>query len=227
MSKKLVLLLGIAALVIGFYLIGGQNYLSFSTIQDNKAQLLNFVDEQLILAVLLVSIIYIVTVSLSLPGASLLSLLVGFLFGRWLGWSILLVAATVGATLVFLLARYLFSQWARGKLAKVTVAQNIIKEVDRYSLNYLLFLRLVPLFPFWLVNLSMAFTKIDTKSYMVGTFFGIMPGSFVFANLGQSLATIEQPEQIFSTEMLFALGLLGLLMLLPVLVKHFKTIKSE
>ena len=223
MKNKLIILILLLGLVSLFFIFEGDRYLSFSAVQENKAVLLNFVEQQLVLAVLLATFVYIVTVSLSLPGASLLSLLVGFLFGRWLGWSILLVAATIGATVIFLLARYLFSQWARTKLAGVKVAQTIIDEVDHHALNYLLFLRLVPLFPFWLVNLSMAFTKIDTKTYMAGTFFGIIPGSFVFANLGQSLATIEQPEQIFSIEMILALVLLGVLMLLPVIIKHFKT----
>lgn len=225
MWKKAVLLFVIVSLVLAFVLLGGQDYLTLETIQANKVFLLDFVEQHQAVSIVLAMSIYIFVVSLSLPGASFMSLAVGFLFGRWLGWFILLVSATVGATLVFWLARYLVSDWARSKLASVKIAQNIITGVDRFSLNYLLFLRLIPLFPFWLVNLSMAFTKIDSKRYILGTFIGIMPGSFVFANLGQSLATIEKVDQIFSFEMLIAFALLGLLMLAPVFVKQFKSNK--
>ncbi len=223
MAKKLLLVLLLASLIAGFFIFEGDHYLNLTVIQQNKELLAAYVAQDFWLAVILAMAIYVFVVSLSLPGASFLSLAVGFVFGRWLGWSILLVSATVGATIVFWLARYLLTGWAKNKLANVAVAQKIIAEVDRYSLNYLLFLRLVPLFPFWLVNLSMAFTKIDTKRYAFGTFVGIMPGSFVFANLGQSLATIENMGQIFSPDLLIAFALLGLLMLLPVIVKHLKS----
>jgi uncharacterized membrane protein YdjX (TVP38/TMEM64 family) len=155
-------------------------------------------------------------VALSLPGAAFLSLLMGFVFGRWVGWVLLVVAATIGAVLVFLLARYLFYDWAKSKLQGISAAHKIMQIFERHSLQYLLFLRLVPLFPFWLVNLTMAMTTIKTKQYLLGTFFGILPGSFVFANLGQSLASIERLDQVFSGELLFAFALLGLLMLVPV-----------
>lgn len=222
MTKKLLLATLLISLVVVFFALGGDQYLNLATIQQNKEFLADYVEQQFWLSIVLAMAIYIFVVSLSLPGASFLSLAVGFVFGRWLGWSLLLISATIGATIVFWLARYLLTSWAKSKLTNVTVAQKIIDEVDRNALNYLLFLRLVPLFPFWLVNLSMAFTKIDTKRYALGTFIGIMPGSFVFANLGQSLATIENMGQIFSLELLLAFALLGLLMLLPVFVKHFK-----
>ncbi len=223
MTKKLLLVTLLISLVVAFFALGGDQYLNLTAIQQNKEFLADYVEQQFWLSIVLAMAIYIFVVSLSLPGASFLSLAVGFVFGRWLGWSLLLISATIGATIVFWLARYLLTSWAKSKLTNVTVAQKIIDEVDQNSLNYLLFLRLVPLFPFWLVNLSMAFTKIDTKRYALGTFIGIMPGSFVFANLGQSLATIENMSQIFSLELLLAFALLGLLMLLPVFVKHFKS----
>lgn len=223
MAKKLLLVALLISLVGAFFYLGGDQYLNLVAIQQNKEFLATYVEQQFWLSIVLAMAIYIIVVSLSLPGASFLSLAVGFVFGRWLGWSLLVVSATIGAIIVFWLARYLLTGWAQRKLTNVSVAKKIIEEVDRNALNYLLFLRLVPLFPFWLVNLSMAFTKIDTKRYAVGTFIGIMPGSFVFANLGQSLATIENVGQVFSLELLLAFALLGLLMLLPVAVKHFKS----
>jgi uncharacterized membrane protein YdjX (TVP38/TMEM64 family) len=83
------------------------------------------------------------------------------------------------------------------------------------------------LFPFWLVNLTMAFTSIKTSQYALGTFLGIMPGSFVFANLGRSLADIKSLDQIFSPQMLLALVLLGFLMLSPIFISHFRRYRSR
>ena len=98
-------------------------------------------------------------------------------------------------------------------------------QVDAF--NYLLFLRLVPLFPFWLVNLAPAFTPISSRIYTITTLIGIIPGSFVFANLGQSLGQIENSEQLLSMPVLMAFTLLGILSLAPVLVKQYKATQSN
>ncbi len=223
MKNKLLLLSIISLLIITYFISGAEQYLTLQSIKEHQLLLLDYVENNYVQAILLTLFIYILMVSLSLPGATFLSLAVGYIFGRWIGWSILLIAATTGATVVFLLVRYLLSDWAKKKLAQFDRTQKVINEVNRYSINYLLFLRLVPVFPFWLVNLLMAFTKIDTQRYALGTFLGIMPGSFVFANLGQSLASIDSLDNLLSGELLLALALLGLLMLLPVFVKHLRT----
>jgi len=215
-SGKWLILLLILVLFALFFIFEGPSYLTLSAFQDYKVALLSYVENHFVFSVLLAVSIYITVVTLSLPGAAFLSLLMGFVFGRWLGWVLLVVAATIGAVLVFLLARYLFYDWAKSKIQGISAAQKIMQIFERHSLQYLLFLRLVPLFPFWVVNLTMAMTTIKTKQYLLGTFFGILPGSFVFANLGQSLASIERLDQVFSGELLFAFALLGLLMLVPV-----------
>ena len=215
-SSKWLILLLILVLFALFFIFEGPSYLTLSAFQDYKSVLLDYVESHFIFSVLLAVSLYITAVALSLPGAAFLSLLMGFVFGRWLGWGLLVFAATIGAVVVFLLARYLFYDWAKLKLQELPAAQKIMQTFERHSLQYLLFLRLVPLFPFWLVNLTMAVTTIKIRQYALGTFFGILPGSFVFANLGQSLATIERLDQIFSGELLLAFGLLGLLMLVPV-----------
>ena len=222
MSIKLTVLLVLAALIASFFIFGGPDYLTITALQANKTILLDTVEQHYAVSIMIAMLIYIAVVALSLPGASVLSLAVGFVFGRWLGWSLLLVSATIGAVLVFWLVRYLFYDWAKAKLDKITATRNIIAEFEHHSLSYLLFLRLVPLFPFWLVNLTMAFTSIKTGQYALGTFLGIMPGSFVFANLGQSLAEIDTMDQLFSPQLLMAFVLLGVLMLLPVIISRRK-----
>jgi len=222
MPMKWLLSVIFIGLIASFFLFGGPEYFTLDGFQDYKASMLDYVDQHFVASVFIAMAIYIAAVALSLPGAAFLSLLMGFVFGRWLGWALLVVAATIGAVLVFWLARYLFSDWAKTKLQGVAAAQKIIDTFERHALHYLLFLRLVPLFPFWLVNLTMAMTTIKTRQYAIGTFLGILPGSFVFANLGQSLATIERLDQVFSSELLLAFGLLGLLMLVPVFMSKTK-----
>ncbi|MFT7235065.1 MAG: putative membrane protein YdjX (TVP38/TMEM64 family) [Methylophagaceae bacterium] len=222
MAVKWLTLIFFTGLVAIFFIFDGPAYLTLSGFQGYKATLLDYVEHHFLLSILLAMSLYILAVALSLPGAAFLSLLMGFVFGRWLGWLLLVFAATIGAILVFWLARYLLYGWAKSKLDGISAAQKIINTFERHALQYLLFLRLVPLFPFWLVNLTMAMTTIKTKQYAMGTLIGIMPGSFVFANLGQSLATIERLDQVFSSELLFAFGLFGLLMLVPVFMSKTK-----
>jgi len=108
-------------------------------------------------------------------------------------------------------------------LEKSPAAAKILGGFERDAFNYLLFLRLVPVFPFWLVNLAPAFTAIPLRTYFVATAVGIVPGSFVFANLGQSLGRIESLEGLLSGEVIAALALLGALVLAPVVIKKWRT----
>ncbi len=215
----------IAALFIGtllaFFSLGGEQHLSLESINNNRDNLLAYTENNYVFSIFLGVLIYTASTAFSIPGATLLSLTVGFLFGRWVGSAMILVAATLGATLVFLAARYLFADAARQKLNS-GMAAKLINGFGDNAFNYLLFLRLVPLFPFWLVNLAPAFTSIKLRTYVTGTAIGILPGCFVFANLGQSLAGIDSLDQLVSADTLLAFALLGLFALLPVIVKKFR-----
>ena len=204
-----------------FWLLGGPQWLSLDTLREHRDGLLAWTEQQRLLAVVLALAAYTLAVALSVPGAVVLSLATGLLFGRWLGTAIIVAAATLGATLVFLAARYLFADWARRRLPPR--AQTLIAGFDRNAFNYLLFLRLVPVFPFWLVNLAPAFTQVQLRTYVVGTALGIIPGSFVFANLGRQLGRIKSLDELLSPGTLVALALLGLLALVPVLVNRTRT----
>ena len=217
--------LGILILFIGglaaFFALGGDQYLSLEVIKANRDALLAYSQSHYVMAIVLAIIIYTASTAFSIPGATVLSLAVGFLFGRWIGTVMILFAATLGATLVFLAARYLFADAARERLSGSRAAR-LIQGFHDNAFNYLLFLRLVPLFPFWLVNLAPAFTPITTRTYVLGTAIGILPGCFVFANLGESLGRIDSLNQLISAETLVAFGLLGLFALLPVIVKKLR-----
>lgn len=216
--KALLALLFIGALAT-FFALGGQRYLTLEILQQNRDALLAYTQTHFWQALLIAVGIYTAATAFSVPGGVILSLAIGFLFGRWVGTGMILVAATAGATLVFLAARYLFADAARQKLGGRL--RDLSDGFARDGFNYLLFLRLVPLFPFWLVNLAPAFTSIRLSTYVAATAIGIIPGAFVFANLGQSLGRIQSTSQLVSVETLGALALLGVLALVPVLAKNF------
>ncbi|MDD1620337.1 MAG: TVP38/TMEM64 family protein [Methylococcaceae bacterium] len=219
-KKQLLWLLPIA--VAAFFLFDGPRLLSLDNIREHRQALTDFTDRHYLLMLLACGLGYSLSTALSLPGGTVLSLLLGFLFGRWTGSLLIVVSATLGAGAVFWLARYLFADWARQRLQQSALSQKLLDGFQDDAFNYLLFLRLVPLFPFWLVNLAPAFTSVSMRTYLITTFVGIIPGSFIFANLGQSLGRIERLDQLFSWQTLLALSLLGGLSLIPVLSKHLQ-----
>lgn len=217
-SILLVFIGGLAA----FFALGGDAYLSLDALKENRDALLGYTENNYLTMMLLAILIYATSTALSIPGGVVLSLAVGMLFGRWAGTGVILIGATLGATLVFLAARYLFADAARKRMGGGMAAKLIAGFGDN-AFHYLLFLRLVPLFPFWLVNLAPAFTSIPTRTYVAATAIGILPGVFVFANLGQSLGRIESLNQLVSIETLLAFALLGVFALVPVLIKKYRS----
>jgi uncharacterized membrane protein YdjX (TVP38/TMEM64 family) len=216
--------LGAFAAALGlFFALGGDEWLRFETLRAHRDQLLATTREHPVLAPALAFLAYVAVVALSVPGATVASLAMGFLFGRWAGALLIVAAATLGATLVFLAARHLFADAARRRLGPR--AQRVVDGFEKDAVSYLLFLRLVPVFPFWLANLIPAFTPVSTRVFVLTTAAGIVPGSFVFANLGESLGRIRSPDQLLSPRVLTSLGLLGLLALLPVAVRKLRTPK--
>jgi uncharacterized membrane protein YdjX (TVP38/TMEM64 family) len=130
------------------------------------------------------------------------------------------IGATVGATLAFLVARYLFHDVIQNKFGPRL--EKINRELETRGFNYLLFLRLVPVFPFFLVNLGAGLTKVPLRTFIFGTMIGIIPGSFVFCNAGASLATITSVSEVASPRVLGSFALLGLFALVPVFYQKFK-----
>ncbi len=216
-SKKLTLLVIFVGCLVLFYTLGGDRYLSFEAIKANRGRLMQYTEQNYWPMVIGAGVTYTAITALSIPLASGLSLTIGFLFGRWVGTILILISATLGATLVFLGTRYVFADAVQRRLGKLI--PKIMEGFSKNDFSYLLFLRLIPLFPFWLVNLVAAFTPTKARTYIMATAIGILPGCFVFSNLGQSLAEIESPEGLFSFQTFVALVLLGIFALLPVLIK--------
>jgi len=224
MSRASLLRWMIALLFIGgfaaFFVFGGPQWLSLESLKAYRETLLIYTRDHYVVMILGFGLVYTASTALSVPGATVLSLAGGLLFGRWIGTLVVVISATLGATLVFLGARYLFAQAAQRRLEQSPRARRLLDGFQENAVNYLLFLRLVPLFPFWLVNLAPAFTGVSTRLFFVATLFGIIPGAFVYVNLGTSLGRIDSLGELVSPEVLAGLVLLGLFALLPTLVKR-------
>ena len=201
---------GIAA----FFVLDGQRYFSLASIRQSRALLVAFADQHYVAALAVGFLTYVSVVSLSIPVSAVLGLTLGFLFGRWVGTALIVASATTGATIVFLAARYLFADFARKRLGHKAQAN---RGFTRNGFSYMLFLRLVP-FPFFLVNLAPALSSIRVGTYALATLIGVIPASFIYANLGHAIGEIDSPSELVSYRILGALALLGVLALLPVAV---------
>lgn len=226
--------LPIAVLIAGFvtfFALDLDRFVSLEALKENRETLRMLVSENGVVAILAFAAIYAVVIAFSLPGGAIMTLTGGFLFG-WLGGGlIVVVGATIGATALFLIART-----ALGDVLRAKAGPFMSKMEDGFrqnALSYLLVLRLIPLFPFWLVNLVPAFLGVSTTTYIVGTFVGIIPGTFVYASVGNGLGALIDAGQdpdlgiIFRPEILGPLIGLAVLALLPVIHKRIQARKNR
>jgi uncharacterized membrane protein YdjX (TVP38/TMEM64 family) len=222
-AKKIFLLLA-AVLAVGlfFYLDLGR-FLTLTALKANRQALADYYAVHQVVTVAGFMAIYIAQTALSLPGAAILSLAAGAIFGSVLGTLYAVVAATIGATLAFLVTRYLLREVILAKFGPKL--EGINRELETRGFNYLLFLRLVPLFPFFLINLAAGLTRLPLRVFALGTLIGIIPGGFVFVNAGASLASINSLRDVASPRVLGSFALLGLFALVPVLYGKWKQVK--
>jgi uncharacterized membrane protein YdjX (TVP38/TMEM64 family) len=217
-----VLLLGTAA----FFVSGAYRYITFDTLRDNRMALLDWVKNAGVLAVLVFMLGYALVVAFSLPLGILMTVAAGFLFGTVPGTIYVVIAATVGSIAVFLAARTALGDFFRKR------ASAFLKRMEtgfrRNEFSYLLFLRFIPVFPFWLVNIVPALLHVSLRNYVLATFIGIIPGTAVFASVGNGLGAVfdqgKTPDLtvIFRPEILLPILGLALLSLLPVAYSHWR-----
>ncbi|MEI6207440.1 MAG: TVP38/TMEM64 family protein [Desulfuromonadales bacterium] len=224
MKKIAAALVGTVVVVLFFY-FDLQRFLTLDALRTNRQMLLDYHVSHRLNMVAGFMLIYIVQTALSLPGAAILSLAAGALFGPVMGTIYATIAATTGATLAFLATRYLLRDWVLntfgGKL------EGVNRELEARGFHYLLFLRLVPLFPFFLINLTAGLTRLPLRTFFFGTMLGIIPGGFVFVNAGATLATVNSLSGIASPKVLGSVTLLGIFALMPVLYTRFKNTKGD
>lgn len=222
-----VLLLGLAL----FLLFGLDRYFSFEMLSRHHAVLAAWVGEHAVLAAVLYVLAYALVVAFSLPVAILVTPVGGFLFGVTMGSLLSVVGATLGSIAVFLAARTAFYDLFHAR-AGATLAK-LEDGFRRDSFNYLLFLRLVPVFPFWLVNIVPALLGMKLWPYTLATVIGIIPGAIVYASVGAGLGIVidrgEAPDLgiIFEWRILLPLLGLALLALAPVLYTHLRSKTSS
>ncbi|WP_421203547.1 FAD-dependent oxidoreductase [Aeromonas enteropelogenes] len=206
---RLLLLLVMGCLIGAFFAFDLGHYLSLSQLQARQESLALWVDRHFVAASLLFLVIYVLSTALSLPGASLLTLAGSAVFG--VAWGLLLVsfASSLGATLAFLSARFLLRDWVSARFGdKLATFQSGMAKDGAF---YLLSLRLIPIFPFFLVNLLMGLTPIRVSTYYWVSQLGMLPGTFVFVLAGSELATLTSTGNILSPGLMVALTLLGLM----------------
>lgn len=214
----------IATAAVVVFALGLHRQLSLDALRDGRGALVAAVAAHAVAAPLVYVTLYILVTVCSLPGATIMTLSGGFLFGALLGGAYSVVGATIGAVLLFLAARSAFADLLRrragGTLAKLEAG------FRRNAFNYLIVLRLVPLFPFFVVNLAAAFLGTPFGTFVVATFIGIIPGTFIYASVGSGLGTVFDaggtPDLtlILSWPVLGPLAALAAMSLLPVAYKH-------
>jgi uncharacterized membrane protein YdjX (TVP38/TMEM64 family) len=225
------------------YALGLHRYFTFEAIAENREVLAAWTREHFVLALLAYIVIYFVAVAVSFPGASILTILAGLLFGWFVGGLAAIVGATLGAVAIFQIARTSF-----GDVLAKRAGPFMAKLSDGFakdSFNYLLFLRLVPLFPFWVINIAPALANVKLRTFAITTFIGIIPGTFAFAFVGAGLDSVITAQQtaraaclatkpaadcpfelsassLVTPEILIAFAALGVVALIPVVLKKWK-----
>lgn len=233
----------IVVLMAAGYAFGLHKYLTLQSIAEHRDAIGAYTSAHQVLALGAYVLIYILAVALSFPGASVLTILGGLLFGWLLGGLATVVAATIGATLIFQVAKSSFGDSLARKGGPV-----LAKIKDGFAsdaFNYLLFLRLVPVFPFWLVNIAPAFANVKLKTFVLATIVGIIPGTFAFAFLGQGLDSVIAAQtqahaacvaakgasncafelsasSLVTHELLAAFAVLGVVALIPIGIKKLR-----
>ena len=235
LGRRLALIGAFAALIAAFFAYDLDAIISYQGLAENEAALKRAVADNLLVTILAYMAVYITAVAFSLPGALWLSLAGGLMFGTWAGGLIIIFAATIGASGLFVVARYIVGDAlrARGGSKWGPSLQKFEAAFNRDAWSYMLILRLLPIFPFFIVNLGAAFVGVRFPVFLLTTFFGIMPGTFVFASIGNGISVLlqagQQPDLSVMTDpqILGPLVALALLSLAPVLWRKFNSAKED
>lgn len=227
-------LLPIGVLVGGlalFFALGLHEQVNFELLRDNRQALADWVAESGWIAGLVFMVLYAVVVAFSLPAGGLMTIAGGFLFGTLAATSYVVVGATLGASLLFLAAKSALGDSLKKRLGPSF--EKIMNGFNEDAFSYMMFLRLVPAFPFFIVNLAPAFMGIKFRTYFITTLIGIIPGTFVFASIGNGLGAIfdagEMPDLSIITSPVILVPFVGLavLALVPIIVRRKRARESS
>lgn len=225
--KRLLPLIVIAIALAVFFATGLNRYFTVETLRDNRDALKEWVAASPLLAMGAFAAVYAAAVAISFPGASVLTIFGGFLFGLFPGAPLIVIAATLGATIIFLASR---SAGGGSLPARAgTFAKKMEAGFREGELSYMFILRLAPVFPFWAVNIGAGLLGVSLRNFVIGTLFGIIPGTFVYASIGAAAdAAFDAGEDVSLTGVLTQpetlLPIVGLVILafIPVVLRKLK-----
>lgn len=246
--KKLLPVVAILGLMGLAFSQGWHNYLTLKELALNLETLRTFLDQNYASAIAIFILLYVAVAALSIPGGAVVTISGGLLFGWFIGTLATVTGATIGATLLFLAAKTSLGETLKAKTGPWL--KDLQKGFEENALSYMFFLRLVPVFPFWLVNLAPALLGVNLGTYLFATFFGIIPGSLAFSYVGQGLESVIMAQKaayesclasnaaasneasackfeldasaLITTDLIIAFALLSVVSLLPVLIKRLR-----
>jgi len=181
--KKIILVMAIGGLLWGYFALDGQRYLSADFFRELYLQ-------RPVLTAAVYFSVYVIATAVSIPGAALLTIIGGMVFGLWVGTLLVSFASSIGATLAFLVSRFLLRDWVQQKFAAHLNTVN--QGVENQGGSYLFGLRLIPVFPFWMINLVMGLTPLKTTTFYLVSQIGMLAGTLVYVNAGASLSSIDE-----------------------------------
>ncbi len=248
--KRLWPLLALITAMAFVFAMGWHRYLTIGALAENRQALRGFIGAHMLLSLVAFIAVYAAAVALSLPGGAVLTLAGGFLFGWLLGGVASILAATIGASVLFLIARSALGDLLAARAGPWLSRFRQGFQEDAFS--YLLFLRLVPIFPFWLINLAPGLLGVNFATYVTTTFLGIIPGTFAYSLAGHGLDSVIEaqeaahqsclakmgpggqescpytldPGALLTPELIAGLVALGLVALIPVAVKWFRRARA-
>lgn len=207
-AKKALIVLAVGGLVAAFFVFDLGRYLTLSYIKQSQQHFADLYARHQIAVIAAYMAVYILVTSLSLPGAAVLTLAGGALFGILVGTVVVSFASSIGATLACFVARFLLRDWVQEKFGDKLATVNA--GVEREGPFYLFTLRLIPVFPFFVINLVMGVTKMKLSTFYWVSQTGMLPGTIVYVNAGRELAKIESLQGILSPGLIISFAILGL-----------------
>ncbi|MCZ6604178.1 MAG: TVP38/TMEM64 family protein [Alphaproteobacteria bacterium] len=221
--RRILVLAGLAAVVAAFFAVGLQGYFGLEALDENIRLIKSWVAGNRLLASLAFMGVYACAVVLFPPSGTAMTLAGGFIFGWLLGGTLVIIGATVGATMLFLIAKTTLGDPLQARAGPKI--RKLEAGFQRNAFSYLLILRLIPLVPFWLVNIAPAFLGVRLRTFVLATFIGIIPGTFVYASLGSGLGRLAAADvslgDLMGLEFLLPAAGLAVLALLPIVYKRF------
>lgn len=215
MKTKLILVAVVAVLILSFFVFDLGQYLSFDYLKSQKEALNQFYLDKPVLVIAVFFLVYVTMAALALPAATILTLAGGAIFGFTTGFIVVSFASSIGATIAFLLTRYLFHDAIQTKFGDRLTALNT--GIEKEGAFYVFGLRLVPLFPFVVVNSVLALTKLKTWTFYWSSQIGMLAGTVVYVNAGTELASINSLSDIANPKLLISFALLGVF---PIIAKY-------